>query len=331
MVECTESGYRWCWESEYCNEGVCARPRIWWQFEDSDGNDVMETYPYCYGDLYIRSGYSGTFSVNGYGFYNVPSWDDIWNRFWVDDSGVHINIEDYNFTPPYNGGRIKIASVGETFTKCVALVCYDWNTDGVWVAEGAGHGYIGTGGCVNIQCVEPGFPEIAGTVTDVSTGISIFGAEVDWMGDKVYTFVDGTYSILFPKLMSGPLICSASGYITQEKLITAPEIGTLTVNFQLGPIAPIYFATVSATITNTGEVDLPLEIQSVFIRLATGEQFGWSFDRTDLSVGGYYNYAQDINVSDFPTGTYYVRLTVFNSETFEELAAVNSEEFDSIW
>ena len=215
MVSCTESGYRWCWENTYCHPDIpslCARPRIWWQFEDSNGNDVMETYPYCYGDLYIRSGYSGTFSINGYGFYNAPSWDDIWNRFWIDDYGVHINIQNYDFTPSYNGGRIKVASIGETFTKCVVLVAYDWNTDGIdWVATGTGYGWVGTGGCVSIQCVEAvpkGIRCALGAEYSVPSGIHPFNIWLLYGID-----VDGTYENFASE---GPSQWASGGQINVE-------------------------------------------------------------------------------------------------------------------
>jgi len=229
MASCTKSGYRWCWEDEYCSGPVCAQPRIYWQFEDSDGNDVWDTYPYCYGDLYIRSGYSGTFAVNGYGFYNAPSWDSIWNRFWVDEYGVHINIQDYDFTPPYNGGRIKVASVGQTFTKCVALVAYDWNTDGdYWVATGTGYGWVGDGNCVSIQCVErpPDYQyyDVDGTPS---------GAEI-WEGSNFYGVAGMTLALSYTDHY---LTFKKSGYYDQTIHVgTKPGGETIYVRYSLNPI-----------------------------------------------------------------------------------------------
>ena len=230
MGSCTKSGYRWCWEDIYCYGPVCAQPRIYWQFEDSDGNDVWDTYPYCYGDLYIRSGYSGTFSVNGYGFYNAPSWDSIWNRFWTDEYGVHINIQDYDFTPPYNGGRIKVASVGQTFTKCVVLVAYDWNTDGdYWVATGTGYGWVGTGNCVSIQCVEPPpdyqYYDIDGTPS---------GAEI-WEGSTFHGVAGMTLALPYTDHY---LTFKKSGYYDQTIHVgTKPGGDIIYVRYSLEPIS----------------------------------------------------------------------------------------------
>ncbi len=158
MAECIESGYRWCWEDQYCHPDIpslCAHPKIYWRFEDEAGNDVWDTYPYAVGGLYIKYGYSGNFGVYAYGFYNVSSWDNIWNRFSANENGFNISSYDLLFPQP-QGGRIKIADVGETFTKCVVLVAYDWNTDGNdWVSMGTGVGFIGSGNCVNIQVVSP--------------------------------------------------------------------------------------------------------------------------------------------------------------------------------
>jgi len=164
MGECVKSGYRWCWENEYCYESVCAHPKIYWQFEDKEGNDVWTTYPYAKGGLYIRSGCSGNYNTNIYGFLNASSWDEIWDKFSADEYGFYVS--DYDFTPPYSGGRMKIADVGETFTKCVALVAYDWNGGGPgydWASTGAGYGFIGSGNCVSIQVI-PDLPSIKETI-----------------------------------------------------------------------------------------------------------------------------------------------------------------------
>jgi len=154
MTYCTQLGYQWCDENTYCSGSICAHPRVYWQFEDEYGNNVWDNYPYAYGGLYIRSGCSGNFNTGIYGFYNASSWDEIWNKFSANEYGF--SVSDYDFTPPYSGGRMKIANVGETFTKCVVLFAYDWNTDwaGTWASTGAGYGWLGNGNCISIKVVE---------------------------------------------------------------------------------------------------------------------------------------------------------------------------------
>ncbi len=237
MAECIQSGYRWCSEDGYCSSGVCVNPKIYWQFEDAYGNDVWDTYPYAVGGLYLKSGYSGN-SVKGYGFYNASSWDDIWNRFWCDNSGCHINREDYDFTPS-NGGRIILADVGERFTKCLTLVAYDWNTDGnSWASKGTGIGFIGTGNCVDILVVEEGAGVVRGQVTDAISGLLLSGVSVTISGKSTSTDSNGSYSFFFGTDAKLPATFELAGYQTQSFLIQGSASSAVTINVQLEPIPP---------------------------------------------------------------------------------------------
>ena len=156
---CTQSGYQYCWEN-YCKYGsATAHAKIYWQFEDDNG--IVLPNNNAIGNLYVKSGYEGTTSVNGYGIYNAASWDIIGS--WISCDANHnckIPIANYAFTPSKSGGKVKIASQGETFTKCLAIAAIDTNlaSNGDWAWAWIGYGWVGSGNCVSIKVVTPCTP-----------------------------------------------------------------------------------------------------------------------------------------------------------------------------
>lgn len=81
-----------------------------------------------------------------------------------------------------------------------------------------------------------GVPEvrkIIGHVTDASTGAPIFDAVVDFVDKSDRTDLSGYYEIIDPLKISAIMKVQAAGYIPQEKAVTSPITGTLTVNFSL--------------------------------------------------------------------------------------------------
>jgi len=153
---CTEPGYAYCWENSNSWDSANANARIYWQFEDDNGF-LNPNSRYAVGNLYRKSGYSSNSNqfgaVQGYGFYNENSWDNIWNKFNCGNLGCKINVQDFDFS--VKQGKTKLAELGETFTDCMILTAVDWRTNsGDWVWTGTGYGWTGNGNCFNFKVVE---------------------------------------------------------------------------------------------------------------------------------------------------------------------------------
>ena len=184
---CTEPGYKWCWE-EYGSYGsVSGNVKVFWQFQDANGNDVWNTYPNAFGGLYIKGGAFASGSCTGgqfcdttiygpYVFYNAPSWDWIWNQ--VSCNGAGCTVSGYNSELP-NGVPVKIASVGQSFTDCVTVVSVIWVSDYTtsWMWKAAGYGWIGGGNCLDIKVVADTLPIPTGVS---ASSVSLSEIKISW-------------------------------------------------------------------------------------------------------------------------------------------------------
>ena len=79
--------------------------------------------------------------------------------------------------------------------------------------------------------------KIIGKVTAAPLALPLIFAKITFGTKSTASLGDGTYEILDPEFISGPITCSLPGYETASKMITSPETGSLTVNFTLSPVA----------------------------------------------------------------------------------------------
>jgi len=154
---CSQSGYQYCWEETNTYGDATSNAKIYWQFEDDNGIVVPNNN--AISNLYIKAGWEGTDHTVAYGIYNAPSWENIEGRIFADSQNNFI-MNQYNIPllNVGNGGKTKIASQGETFTKCLALVAIDTKHTDYYSWVYAGYGWIGSGDCLNIKVIAPCTP-----------------------------------------------------------------------------------------------------------------------------------------------------------------------------
>lgn len=242
MPTCTEPGYKYCNEDSASGGPITVNTRIYWQFEDVDGN-VVEKNGNCYGDLYLKAGMrgnaSGATNITNYGpyvFYNVSNFDNIWIPDPCGNSGCSLPGYDLKVN-----GRVKIASPGETFTKCVIVVGITWATDGdYWAWVGTGRGFEGAGNCSSIQCLYPP-GHVMGTVKDASTGNPLENVKVTFFtGSTTYTDSSGYYDLEESVGGSGLITFELSGYVTHDENISAgPGIPNVHLDVDLSVLSTI--------------------------------------------------------------------------------------------
>ncbi len=157
---CTESGFDYCSQSSNSFGNANANAKVFWSFEDDNGRigtsggGVSLT---AVGNLYINADMEGD---EGHVFFNVPSWNSIWNSVMCEANGLFCDMPrgnvgdsgDYKFFT--QGNRNKVATIGQTFNKCVAVTALDHNraSNGDWAWTGTGYGWISN--CPNIKVVE---------------------------------------------------------------------------------------------------------------------------------------------------------------------------------
>jgi hypothetical protein len=76
---------------------------------------------------------------------------------------------------------------------------------------------------------------IRGKVTEKTFGQPLTFANVTFRSKSASTDSNGYYSIIDPELYSDNVICSLTGYVTQNIAVTSPQTGTIFVNFSMVP------------------------------------------------------------------------------------------------
>ena len=137
---CSKSGFDWCEENTYQS----AHAQVYFSLKD-DSSDGKPSGSYAVGRLYLKYGSVGD---ELYLLENVNSWND---KEEDSDYGL-MGFSTGSFSMiGSTDNTYPLASQGQTFTKCVALVAQDFSGD-YWTWTG--RGWMGSGNCFNIKVVE---------------------------------------------------------------------------------------------------------------------------------------------------------------------------------
>jgi len=143
--DCYREGYTYCDVTHFTNWDARAESRVFWSFEDINGNMVGDDgiFPetYAIGVLRARVGFEGD---KLYEYKNLPTWNSI-SCTSTGCAGTEISA-----------GVRTLATIGQEFLACTAYVAWDYDSNnGWWAYSRAAIGWpADVGGCPTIRVVE---------------------------------------------------------------------------------------------------------------------------------------------------------------------------------
>jgi hypothetical protein len=136
---CTMSGYSICEENTYTYGSATAYAKVYWRLVDEKGS-VVAWGGKAVGNLYLEIGGSGD---KFYLYKNIGSWDSV------------VCTETGCNGEQISQGKILLATLGQTYTTCLAPVVWDYNeaSNGDWAWVYTARGYVGTTSCFSNKVV----------------------------------------------------------------------------------------------------------------------------------------------------------------------------------